>query len=315
MNIKHLLKDIKDYQSKKHQIQYDDCDNLNLDELDALVIKFNQIVSLSKKQDISLTDDMIVNSNLVNRLSDRMQVFQGILEGRSQRRSQGKCNPINGFFKKLFQFSGLSSLSWVGWIHLFSILFPPLYIGSVLDNDNSRKHKYSIFWWGIPFSLSWILIVHVLLLNIFFLILPNIHRLIFGWFVSNSLILAFSLIFSPVMICFIFRQSKTLEYQLSGDLYKQLPFYLKIKYLFKFGSFHNKSDEKAFFEQNLSQNIIRNTKKSLIDNMFCRRVLEIAKPYLMVSHIPNREEANQILKKVNQIKGERMESLRSFLNE
>ena len=312
MNIKHLLKDIKDYQSKRHQIQYEDCDNLNLEELDALVLKFNQMVSLSKKQDISLTDDMIVNSHWVNRLSDRMQVFKGILEG--QCRSQGKCNPINGFFKKLFQFSGLSSLSWVGWTHLFSIIFPPLYIGFVLDNDNSKKHKYSIFWWGIPFSLSWILIVHVLLLNIFFLILPNIYLLIFGWFVSNSLILAFSLIFSPVMICFIFYQSKTFEYQLSRDLYKQLPFRLKIEYLFKFGSFHNKSDEKSFFEQHLSADIIKNTKQSLIDSRFCRRVSKLAKPYLMVNHILTREEANKILQKVNQIKYERMENLSDLLN-
>lgn len=117
MNIKHLLKDIKDYQSKKKLIQYDDCGGLNLDELDALVLKFNQMVSLSKKQDISLTDDIIVNSHLVNRLSDRMQVFKGILEGQCHSRCQGQVRrrlTINGFFKKLFQLSGLSSLSWVG---------------------------------------------------------------------------------------------------------------------------------------------------------------------------------------------------------
>ena len=95
MNIKHLLKDIKYYQYQKHRIQYEDCDELNLDELDALVLKFNQMVSLSKQQNISLTDDMIANSHLVNRLSDRMQVFKGILE--EQSRSQVKCNPINGF--------------------------------------------------------------------------------------------------------------------------------------------------------------------------------------------------------------------------
>ena len=116
------------------------------------------------------------------------------------------------------------------------------------------------------------------------------------------------------MICFIFCKSKTFEYQLSRDLYKQLPLRLKIKYLFKFGSFHNKSDEKVFFEQHLSPDIIKNTKQSLIDNRFCKRVLKVAKPYLMVNHISTREEANKILQKVNHIKGERMESLRSFLN-
>lgn len=318
MNIKHLLKDIKDYQSKRHQIQYEDCDNLNLEELDALVLKFNQMVSLSKKQDISLTDDMIVNSHLVNRLSDRMQVFKGILEEHSQGNGKSKFRrrlTINGFFKKLFQLSGLSSLSKVGWLHLFSILAPILYIEAVLDNDNSKKNKYSICWWGVPYSLSWILIVHVLLLNILSLILPNIHHLFFAWFASNSVILIFPLIYSFLAIHAVFEQSGTIEYQLSRDLYNQLPLRLKIKYLFKFGSFHNKSDEKVFFEQNLSPDIIKNTKQSLIDNKFCKRVSKIAKPYLMINHISTREEANKILQKVNQIKNERMESLRSFLND
>lgn len=109
--------------------------------------------------------------------------------------------------------------------------------------------------------------------------------------------------------------SSALEYQLSRDLFKQLPLRLKIKYLFKFGSFYNKSDEKVFFEQHLSPDIIKNTKQSLIDNRFCKRVLKVAKPYLMVNHISTREEANKILQKVNHIKSERMESLRSFLNE
>ena len=110
-------------------------------------------------------------------------------------------------------------------------------------------------------------------------------------------------------------QIKTEEYQLSRKLFKCLPFKLKIQYLWKFYSLYKPVDEFDFFTKHLSSDIINLTRKSVIDELYCKRVVELAKPYLLVSHIQTREEADKILQQLNQIKDERMESLRSFLNE
>ena len=135
-NIQRIMTDIKDYQYKKSKKRYANqlphIAGLNLDELDSLILRFNQMIKLCEKQNIDIESDIVNNSYIVNHLSKLLCDFN---QYKLQNNSWWKISL--GYIKKfLNKASNLFKLPLINLVHICSlicfiivpIIFPIIYI-------------------------------------------------------------------------------------------------------------------------------------------------------------------------------------------
>ena len=75
----------------------------------------------------------------------------------------------------------------------------------------------------------------------------------------------------------------------------------------------SRQNELSFFEQYLSVQDINNIEKYVDDKDYCKVVAKTVRPYIMVSHIHSRDEANELLNKVEELKKKQLNDLEEFL--
>ena len=307
-----FLSQIKEYQSFKNEIaqySYDIGFELqsNIRRIDALVFQFNELFSFCELHNIDMQSLDIQDGDLLDILSDKIAHFNSKMRIHSlnysyERNSKWK-DLINKNYRKVSNICN----------PIIATVFPCFYFTGLCNHFYKDTDRYSFSFAGLLFSLL-ITLVSYSLLGVL------IHYKYDLW--SQSFILysfyIYQILVIPIFIFWsidILKSPKSIDMLLRKRLFKDLSWFAKIKYLFKFSitGIFEKEKEKKFFQEYLSNDIIRLAENNLLDEIYYQNVMEQIKPYMVVSHINSHQEADKLLEEVNRIKKRQADELHDLM--
>ena len=334
ININKLLTDIQKYQKYKKKFKLEDTASF-VGNLDGLILKFNEMMAVCEKQGIDIEQDFISDSDLVKSLHEQLVMFfeQQARENLSVNFLKSICK---SFIQKLFNltsrmrnwFNHLSSINQARLVSCTAI-FVPIILFIYMNSEEKKNKRFDILCYnGLLFTWIVIVLSHIVFFN-YFSVLYNFTSS--GISLSGNFLLDFIvalpvitlagadfmllLLFPLFFQAGIFDDIKNIkkQYLTSFLLFKRLPLKSKLKYCFNLFGMISRQNELSFFEQYLSVQDINNIEKYVDDKDYCKVVAKTVRPYIMVSHIHSRDEANELLNKVEELKKKQLNDLEEFL--
>ena len=283
-NVQSILSQIKEYQSFKNDItkySYDIGFELqsNIRQIDALLFQFNELVSFCDLHNIDMQSLDIQDGDLLDMLSDKIAKFNSKMRIHSLYYSYERNSKLKALINKNYR-----KVSKV-FNPIISTVLPAFYLMDLYYGSYKDTDRYSFSFVGLLFTFFIILASYSL-----FGVLMYYK---YGFFVENFTLYMFyisQILAIPICILWfidILKSPKSIDMLLRKRLFKDLSWFAKIKYLFKFSitGLFEKEKEKKFFQEHLSNDIIRLAENNLLDEIHYQNVMEQIKPYVVVSHI------------------------------
>lgn len=331
VNMNKLLADIQKYQKYKKKLKLKDT-GCFVGSLDDLILKFNEMIAVCEQQGINIEQDFISDSDLVKLLNEQLVMFfeQKSKENRtvSFLKSVGKS-----FIRKLSKsiermrnwFNHLSSLNQDRLVSCAAI-FVPIILFLYMSSEEKKNKRFDILCYnGLLFTWIVIVLSHIVFLN-YLTVLYNFNSTLPGNFLLDFIVVSpfialvgadfiLLLLFPLFFQSGIFDHIKNIKKKCftSFLLFKRLPLKSKLKYFFNLFGMISSQNELSFFEQYLSVRDINSIEQYVDDKDYCNDVVQTVRPYIMVSHIHSRDEANELLNKVEELKKKQLNDLEEFL--
>ena len=329
VNINKLLTDIQKYQKYKKKFKLEDTASF-VGSLDGLILKFNEMMTVCEKQGIDVEQDFISDSDLVKSLNEQLVMFfeQQSKENRSVNFFKSICK---SFIQKLFNLTSrirdwFNHLSNINQDRLVSCaaIFVPIILFLYMISEEKRNKRFDILCYnGLLFTWIVIVLSHIVFFNYFSVLynftLPSnfiLNFIVVAPFIALAgadfiVLLLFPLFFQAGII----HDMRDIKKQCltSFLLFKRLPLKSKLKYCFNLFGMISRQNELSFFEQYLSVQDINSIGQYVDDKDYCKDVIQTVRPYIIVSHIHSRDEANELLNKVEELKKKQLNDLEEFL--
>ncbi len=293
------------------------------------------MITVCEQRGIDLEQDFIFDSDLVKSLNEQLVMFfeQQARENWSVNFLKSVCK---SFIQKLSKLtdrmkSWFNHLSNINQDRLVSCaaIFVPIILFLYMSSEEKKNNRFYIFCYnGLLFTWIVIVLSHIVFFN-YLSVLYNFTSS--GISLSGNFLLdfivalpvialagadfMFLLLFPLFFQAGIFDYMKNIkkQYLTSFLLFKRLPLKSKLKYCFNLFGMISRQNELSFFKQYLSVQDINSIEQYVDDKDYCNDVVQTVRPYIMVSHIHSRDEANELLNKVEELKKKQLNDLEEFL--